>query len=132
MGALSDSLAEVLPESMSGTFGASKEKSSTEVGSVEEVCDAGEKVGSADRAEGRSWSASSVVSDLSERRVGKLGVDFEWKPLGKGPPLLWGGIVAITVRCRRRLKRTFTWRYEVKMNVWSVHAYPCLLYISRS
>jgi hypothetical protein len=37
---------------------------------------------------------SAPLDDSRDRKVGRLGVDFDWKPVGTGGgiPLLWGGI----------------------------------------
>ena len=45
--------------------------------------------------EGCSGCAVAVLEDSKERKVGKLGVDLDWKPLGTAlwaSPLLCGGM----------------------------------------
>lgn len=66
-----------------------RDKSSIEAGSdaVESCEDGRRRVGSA----GASW-----VFFCRDRKVGRFGVDLDWKPVGAGVPLLWGGIVSKT------------------------------------
>jgi hypothetical protein len=56
--------------------------SSTEAGSEGEVVD----------TEDSTSSSRAAVCGFRDRRVGRLGVDFDWKPVGTVFPRLWGGM----------------------------------------
>ena len=79
----------------------SREKSSREAGSEGEVIMSGEKVGSVDEVVEASVVVETVTLLLVRlRRVGRFGVDFDWKPEGTGGglrclPLLCGGILQV-------------------------------------
>ena len=79
---------ELASSSSSSVEARSSAKSSSEVGSE----GAGEVM-----IDGESFGFGGG-RELSERRVGRLGVDLVWKPAGdggglRGGPLLWGGSV---------------------------------------
>lgn len=87
-----------------GSVVESREKSSIDAGSEGEVmsgepCSEGANVALLS-------SDSALVVVLKDRKVGKLGVDLDWKPVGTGirladwpVPLLCGGMVFVA-RCR--------------------------------
>src|ERR1700761_989531 len=87
----SSSSSEEAGESDGGSLAESREKSSIEAGSDGEVMRSGDAWS--------GWRVVGVVSCLSvstllafskERWVGRLGVDLDWKPVGRGGGLIGG------------------------------------------
>ena len=79
-----------------GSLVESREKSSIDAASEGEVMISG------DGCSGCSVEGVVPLGVSNERRVGRVGVDLDWKPVGVGSgfggggaplPLLWGGIV---------------------------------------
>jgi len=95
MGSSSDE--EELDESLFAPCGdAERERSSIDASSDGVSCEDGLRSMGSVWVVDASWAGSAVLSALlfcNDRRVGRLGVDLDWKPVGTGLPLLCGGIV---------------------------------------